>query len=65
MNVRQERHLIERVIHLLRILEENGIESESTVWRVFRKSCFIRRSWRAYRILLSFFVFWKRFLEAS
>ena len=29
MNVRQERHLIERVIHLLRILEENGIESES------------------------------------
>lgn len=29
MNVRQERHLIERVIHLLRIMEENGIEPEN------------------------------------
>ncbi len=29
MNVRQERHLIERVIHLLRILDENGIEPDN------------------------------------
>lgn len=29
MNIRQERHLIERVIHLLRILDENGIEPDN------------------------------------